>query len=80
MYSFEMDGLYDVGAILEGGGGAKKINVPCSGVSFYNVQCICVTKMPLYLPRLPITKAPHMCSAFRYPYLIYNTFVLLKYP
>ena len=34
---------------LEGGGEAtKKLHVPPSGVSLYNVQCICVTKIPLF--------------------------------
>ena len=31
----------------EGGAGAKKLHSPHSGVSFYNLQCICVTKIPL---------------------------------
>ena len=42
--------------------------IACSvlSVSFYNIQCICVARIPLFLPRLPLTKAPHLFSAFRY--------------
>ena len=49
VYSFEMSGLYDIcRSNLEGGRELKKWHAPCSGVSFYNVQCICVTKIPLF--------------------------------
>ena len=39
------------------GGKLKKLHVPRSGASFYNVQCICSEIVLLVMPRLPITKA-----------------------
>ena len=46
-----------------------------------DVPCIYATKIPIELLRLCITKAPHLCSAFRHAlFLIYNAFVLPKYP
>ena len=65
-----------LGAQLIGWGGRQRSITPPQ-----DVPCIYATKIPIELLRLCITKAPHLCSAFRHAlFLIYNAFVLPKHP
>ena len=57
------------------------MHVPRSGASFYNVQCICSEILLLVIAKITYYQSANLCSAFRYAFfLIYNAFVLLKYP
>ena len=66
-----------LGAQLIGWGGGRQRSITPP----QDVPCIYATKIPIELLRLCITKAPHLCSAFRHAlFLIYNAFVLPKHP
>ena len=50
------------------GGKLKKLHVPRSGASFYNVQCICSEIVLLVIAKITYYQSANLCSAFRYAF------------